>query len=167
MKKKTGFQKEMMELIAAFIIAWVVYQVLAVAIGTSMPIVSVVSDSMYHTSHFDQWWTNSAQDYVDYNITKEKFRTFIAPEGLSRGDLLVVGKATNPKIGDVLIYNKFGSDFTIVHRLVGVQESVYIVKGDHNNQADPPVLKEYVVGRVIMAIPLLGYPRLALHSIGI
>jgi signal peptidase I len=167
MTKKTGFRKEATELIAAFIIAWIVYHALAFVIGTSMPIVSVVSDSMYHTSHFDQWWTENEQHYVQYNITKEQFQNFSSPNGLSRGDLLLVVRADEPEKGDILIYNKLGSTFTIVHRLVGAGEEAYIIKGDHNIQADAPVLKEYVVGKVLFAVPLLGYPRLALHAIGV
>lgn len=167
MAKKRGFEKEMMELIAAFIIAWVVYQGLALVIGTSMPIVSVVSDSMYHTEPFNNWWTDNARFYDQFKVTKDQFKTFLAPDGLSRGDLLFVTKPTNLKVGDILIYDKLGSDFTIVHRLVEIQDEYYIVKGDHNTQADAPVLKQYVVGKVLFAIPLLGYPRLMLHSIGI
>jgi signal peptidase I len=164
---KKSVQREILEIAGAFIIAWLVYQLLSMATGTALPIVSVVSDSMYHTSHFDNWWSGSQTLYAAYNISEARFKTFLAPNGLSRGDLLVVIKPDNPKIGDIMIYNKFGSDFTIVHRLVAIREDAYIVKGDNNRAADPPVAKEYVVGKVILAVPLLGYPRLLLHQIGI
>ena len=166
-ERKKSVQREILEIAGAFIIAWLVYQLLSVATGTALPIVSVVSDSMYHTSHFDSWWSGSAGLYAAYNISETEFKTFLAPNGLSRGDLLIVIRPDNPRIGDIMIYNRLGSDFTVVHRLVQINPDNYIVKGDNNRVADPPVAKEFVVGKVVLAVPLLGYPRLLLHLIGI
>lgn len=164
---KKSFPREAAELVLAFFIAWLAFQALAAVTGTPMPIVSVVSDSMYHTSHFDSWWDENGRLYAEYNINKTGFMHLIAPNGLSRGDLLFVTKPENPKTGDILIYNKLGSGFTIVHRLVKEGDGFYIVKGDNNKIADPPVAKRFVVGKVVFAVPILGYPRFLLHEIGI
>lgn len=166
-KAKKTFRREVLEIIAAFFIAWAAYQVISVAAGTPLPIVSVVSDSMYHTNQFDTWWSANEEFYTKLGITEEDFKAFAAPNGLSRGDLLVVVRPDNPKIGDILIYRKFGSDFTIVHRLIDIQDEFYITKGDNNPVADSPVAKNYVVGKVVFATPILGYPRLLLHLVGI
>lgn len=167
MANKKSLKREIVELVLAFFIAWLAYQSLAVVAGTPLPIVSVVSDSMYHTSYFDKWWTNTNGYYTNIGITEGQFMKFAAPNGLSRGDLLFVVKPDNLKPGDILIYNKFGSAFTIVHRLVEIQKDAYIVKGDNNQIPDPPVAKQYVVGKVVFAVPILGYPRLILHLFGI
>ena len=135
--------------------------------GPPLPIVSVVSDSMYHTSGFDEWWTKNSVDYNQLGIGEHEFTRFPNANGLSRGDLLIAVRPDNPKVGDILIYRKFGSDFTIVHRLVNIENDFYIVKGDNNRVADPPVVKSYVVGKVVFAVPILGYPRLILHLFGI
>ena len=165
-KQKKTFKREIVEVIAAFFIAWLAYQMLAAVTGTPLPVVSVVSDSMYHTDGFDEWWTANTQDYNQFGINEREFREFPNVNGLSRGDLLFVMKPDNPKIGDILIYRKFGSDFTIVHRLVSAEDA-YITKGDNNRAADPPVAQQHVVGKVVFAVPVLGYPRLLLHMVGI
>ncbi len=160
--------KELLEIVSAFIIAFLAYQALSLATGTALPIVSVVSDSMYHTNHFDGWWLENGGLYSQYDIDEEQFRMFPVPNGLSRGDLLFVIQGDEPKIGDIIIYRKSGSAFTIVHRLVDIADNGdYIIKGDNNKQADSPVKKEYVVGKVVFGVPVLGYPRLLLHAAGI
>ncbi len=176
-----------MELIAAFIVAWVIYQVLALAVGT-MPIVSVVSDSMYHgpscpsngvclnngllcgvritgPKSFDDYWSMCGSYYENNSITKSEFFNFLAPNGLSRGDILFVVKPENLKAGDILIYQ--GPQFTIVHRLVGETAEGYIIKGDNNRVPDAIVPKRAIMGKVVFAVPLLGYPRFLLHLVGI
>lgn len=167
MKKQKDAKREVLEIIVAFFIAWLAYQFLALVTGTPLPVVSVVSDSMYHTAQFDEWWGANGRYYGDYSINKDGFRSFIAPNGLSRGDLLLVVRPDEPRIGDVLIYRRPGSDFTIVHRLVKTEKDFYVTKGDNNIQPDQPVAKQYVVGKVVFAVPILGYPRLVLHLVGI
>jgi signal peptidase I len=164
--KAKSASRNVIEVIIAFAVAWLIYQGIAAAAGTGMPIVSVVSHSMYHDNTFDAWWNENKAFYLSYNITKEDFLKFPMNNGLSRGDLLIVVKDDSPKPGDIVIYNRFAS-FTIVHRIIEVQDSNYIIKGDNNPVADSPVPKEYLVGKAVFAIPMLGYPRLALYAVGI
>ena len=117
--------------------------------------------------NFNKYWEMCGSFYESIGITGDEFRQFTNPNGLSRGDLLFVMGPDNPRVGDILIYRKSGSDFTIVHRLIETNNDFYITKGDNNNVADPPVAKNYVVGKVVFAVPILGYPRLLLHLIGI
>ena len=176
-KKEAGWKREVLEVIIAFFIAWLAYQGLSVVMGTPMPIVSVVSDSMYHNSHFDTWWSGSGQYYDRYGIDKGAFKTFKDVNGLSRGDLLLIQNPSNPKIGDILIYQcsaTWGCSYArsgeliIIHRLIKIDgNGNYIVKGDNNAIADNPVAKEYVLGKAVFAVPVLGYPRLLLHLLGI
>jgi len=136
------YLKDVSEIVIAFLVAWVFYQGLAFATGTSMPIVSVVSDSMEPILH--------------------------------RGDLLFVLNADDPQVGDIVIYQRSDVKYTIVHRIIEIQQGGYIIKGDNNPGPDlapdgKPLIvkKEQIVGRVLFAVPLLGYPRLALYVIGI
>ncbi|HLD39090.1 MAG TPA: hypothetical protein VJB05_02130 [archaeon] len=176
-KKKAGLKREILEVIIAFLIAWFAYQGLSIVMGTSLPIVSVVSDSMYHKNHFDYWWVGNSQYYDQYGIDKNTFKTFKDVNGLSRGDLLLIEKPANLKTGDILIYQCSAAwscsyarsgELIIIHRLIGIDSSgKYIVKGDNNAIADNPVPKEYVLGKAVFAVPILGYPRLLLHLFGI
>ncbi|MEK6888447.1 MAG: hypothetical protein AABX14_05885 [Candidatus Aenigmatarchaeota archaeon] len=176
-KKEAGWKREIIEVVVAFFIAWLAYQGLSVVMGTTMPVVSVVSDSMYHKSHFDYWWAGNSQYYNQYGIGKDTFKTFKAVNGLSRGDLLLIERPDNLKIGDILIYRCSATwscsyarsgELIIIHRLIGIDSNgKYIVKGDNNAIADNPVPKEYILGKSVFAVPILGYPRLLLHLFGI
>lgn len=87
---------------------------------------------------------------------------------LHRGDLLVVLNADSLRVGDVVIYQRSDTKFTIVHRVIGITDSGYVTKGDNNPGPDPGVVKkEQIMGKVAFALPLLGYPRLALYAVGI
>ncbi len=137
-KKEKSWYREVGEIAIAIFVAWLFYQSLAFAMNTPMPIVSVVSDSMEPTLH--------------------------------RGDLLVVtGMATaDYSIGDIVIYQRPEVSYTIVHRIIEKTEEGLIIKGDNNAGPDPGhVQPSQILGKVEFAIPLLGYPRLALHALGI
>ena len=164
--KKKSILREAVEIIIAFAIAWIAYQGLAVATGTALPIVSVVSDSMYHTSHFDNWWDGSGIFYNKINIDKAEFKSFSAPNGLSRGDLLFVVRADNLKIGDVVIYNR-ADGLIIVHRVIELNGNYIVTKGDNNPIQDPTISRNQLQGKMVFAIPILGYPRYLLHLVGI
>jgi len=165
-KEQTKLTRNVIEIILAFVVAFLIYQAVAFGTGTPMPIVSVVSHSMYHDQPFDAWWQENSQFYLSQNITIEDFQGFPMNNGLSRGDLLFVVNDDAPQIGDVIIYNKF-TGFTIVHRIIDIEGDTIITKGDNNRIQDTPVHKSQVVGKAVVSIPLLGYPRLALFAIGI
>ena len=71
-------------ILAFIIIKFLVYPGLGFALGTSHPIVAVVSGSMEHDGSFDQWWQSSAscdlractqsEFYSEFDIIKEQFR---------------------------------------------------------------------------------------------
>mgnify|MGYP001590130163 CR=1 FL=1 len=87
---------------------------------------------------------------------------------LHRGDLVFVIKANDLKVGDIVIYQKAGDQFTIIHRIIEKREDGYIIKGDNNHGPDSGVVKPHQInGKVLFAVPLLGYPRLALYAVGI
>lgn len=157
-------KKDLVELVAAFAIAWVFYQVLAVLTGTGMPIVSVVSDSMLHAQDFNSFWGSKGSYYENLGISKENFAKFPAAGGLECGDLLFVTKS-NPDIGDIVIYSKAGSGYTIVHRITEKTDTGYVTKGDNNFASDQPIVSSQLQGKMIFAMPLLGAPRLVLYYI--
>lgn len=139
-KKQSFTKKDVIEIIAALAIAWIFYQLLSVAAGSSVPLVSVVSESMEPVLH--------------------------------RGDLLFVTAENQYNVRDVVIYQDPRIPYTIVHRIISTQEqdgkTYFTIKGDNNPVPDPyPVASSEVKGKVQFAIPLLGYPRLALMAFGV
>ncbi|MBI2971920.1 MAG: signal peptidase I [Candidatus Aenigmarchaeota archaeon] len=87
---------------------------------------------------------------------------------LYRGDLLLVTGVDNPAVGDIVIYEHPQARITIVHRIIGITDEGYVLKGDHNAAPDRAIVtKEQVLGKVWIAMPLLGYPRLLLYAVGV
>ena len=152
-------QKDILEIVIAFAAAWLFYQGLAFATGTSMPLVSVVSASMEPVLH--------------------------------RGDLIFVVNPSDIQVGDIGIYRRNcelrdimlnlcasqGSYVDIIHRVHEERQDGFIFKGDNNPcvdtisgscSGDPLIVKkEQIQGKVVLAVPLLGYPRLILYTFGI
>ena len=80
-----------------------------------------------------------------------------------RGDLLVVGEAAEPAMGDVVVYQ----DPTIglvVHRVVALDGDLVTTQGDANNTADVPFDRSLIVGRVLAVVPALGLLVVALKT---
>lgn len=169
-----AWKKDVIEIVTAFVIAWLFYQGLVFATGTDLPIVSVVSGSMYHNNNFDNWWEESRGYYESVDISKESFLTYTLSNGLSRGDLLFV-ITDEVKVGDIVVYDPnsdcFSSGGPIVHRIVDIRDGKIITKGDNeitNTKEDRcSVSQQNIKGKVVFGIPLLGYPRLALNIFGI
>lgn len=156
-------KKDALEILAAFAVAWLFYQGLSVITGTGMPIVSVVSDSMLHTQPFGGWWDSRGAYYSGIGIAEDEFAGFPAAGGLRCGDLLFVVKDDSPDIGDIVIYSRPGTGYTIVHRITEKTESGYVTKGDNNAGPDQPIFSSQLEGRMVFAMPLLGSPRLILY----
>ena len=73
--------------------------------------------------------------------------------------------------GDVIVY-KFPNTEPIIHRIVAVEDDGLYTKGDNNLAMDqengaiaPPVTEEYVQGKAIFHMPLLGYVKIAYMTI--
>ena len=135
MARNTRILREIVEVIFAFTLAFLIYQGLAIAFGTPVPMVSVASDSMVPRLH--------------------------------RGDLVVAIRPENLKVGDIIIYEANCPALPhedIIHRIVRIENNTYVTKGDHNLVEDPcPVKPEQIKGKVVFAVPLLGWPRLGLN----
>lgn len=77
------------------------------------------------------------------------------------GDIVVAREVPieTVRIGDVITFYQDG--ITIVHRVIDIQNDggkiIFTTKGDANDSADPPVLEEFYKGKVIFAIPKIGW----------
>lgn len=132
------YLRDVLEVVLAFIIAWIFYQGLAIATGTSTPIVSVVSESMEPVLH--------RGDLV----------FVVAPKQLQVGDIVIYQKNSG---GQFTIIHR------IVRKN---DDGSYVIKGDNNAVADrPDVRPSQINGKLLFSVPLLGYPRLALYALGI
>jgi signal peptidase I len=77
------------------------------------------------------------------------------------------------RAGDIIAFDGRAIGISsIVHRVVVLadegDEGFAITMGDNNPAPDSGMIKpQQINGKVLFAVPLLGYPRLALYAVGI
>ncbi len=146
------WEKEIRETVIYIVIglvaAFTINTGLAFAFDTSKPVMAVVSGSMEPTFY--------------------------------KGDL-IVSKGVPPEtleVGDVIVYRNPIRGIDVVHRIVDKEQRgphiYFITKGDNNRtnpEPDqvsglaPPIMDEWVEGRVVLVIPKLGWFKVALTDI--
>jgi len=169
--------------LAFILIKFIVYPGLGLALGTSYPIVAVVSDSMEHDSDFDSWWQSSEKYYAEFGIVKDSFEEFPLKEGFNKGDIMILWRA-NPdtlKIGDVIVFRSARTNpkpDPIIHRIVIKEEKegklIYQTKGDNYltnrrqiNTCFPDgciyesdIQQSQILGKALFKVPYLGYIKI-------
>ena len=81
----------------------------------------------------------------------------------NRGDVVIYQKTNNIFPGDIIVYKN--KNQIIVHRVISINESYYITKGDANNTVDYlKVSKEDIKGVYKFHIKYLGYPAIWLNE---
>lgn len=166
--------------LAFILIKFIVYPGLGLLLGTSFPVVAVVSGSMEHDGSFEEWWQSPAhcdgsfctqeEWYKEYGISAEEFQSYPFKNGFNKGDIMVLKgeEPKNIKSGDVIVFLSRQGPDPIIHRVVAVtgDEStgfVYQTKGDHNSDSgdiDMDIPQEAVIGKAIFRIPLLGWIKI-------
>ncbi|MFC1728006.1 hypothetical protein ACFLZ7_00910 [Nanoarchaeota archaeon] len=162
-------------ILAFILIKFIVYPLLGFLLGTTHPVVAVVSTSMEHDGSFDDWWASQAncgypctqgEYYSNYGITKEEFREFSFKNGFNKGDIMVLYNPKNSEMGDIVVFWS-GRANPIIHRVVKEENGTYQTKGDHNVQSiQTSYLDEYsvtpdkFVGKAVAKVPLLGYVKI-------
>jgi signal peptidase len=129
-------------LVGGFIIAYLIYTILGLILHTPMPIVAILTNSMIPT--------------------------------LYPGDAVVLYGTDDIKVGDIIVFDagrKGCIDETgrllsqpIIHRVIKINpDGTLETKGDNNPWQIPGceqnIPREYVYGKVILKIPLVGWPR--------
>lgn len=79
------------------------------------------------------------------------------PVEVNIGDLILIKKTNDYKIGDVITFIHEGEKIPTTHRIIRITEEGFITKGDANNAEDSlPVLEEEILGEVVGHYPKLG-----------
>lgn len=153
-------------ILAFIIVKFLIYPGLGLALGTSHPLVAVVSGSMEHDAGFDTWWEQNKDFYTKNQITKEQFKEVPFKNGFNKGDIMLLWRIKNNiDVGDVIVYNGNYKD-PIIHRVIQKQDNSYITKGDHNPTIDPiQPQSNSLVGKAIFRVPLLGWVKIIFTKI--
>ena len=78
-------------------------------------------------------------------------------------DIVIAVKRDEYQVGDIVMYTA-QNGMSITHRIIDVRLTGYVVQGDANPLADPPITHDQVVGRVEHIIPKVGKPLRFLKS---
>ncbi|MFW5865707.1 MAG: signal peptidase I [Nanoarchaeota archaeon] len=182
--------------LAFIIIKFIIYPLLSVMFGTSLPLVAVVSCSMEHQftdcgepdspavlcssqgSGFvsdDIYWKECGDFYEARNISQDRFEKFPFDDGFNKGDVIVL-KGKDPssiEVGDVLIFEaKAESSYPIIHRVVGThtinKSQVFETKGDHNpTQINNSRVNEYSISEDdVIGVGMVRIPYVGYLKIG-
>jgi len=160
--KADTWQSWLVSLILTFVvIKFILFPLLSLALGTSLPLVVVESCSMYHsTGNLDQWLDQNRAWYASKNISPERFKEFPFKGGLNKGDIILVSGRANPSVGKVIIFNA-NYVHPIIHRVVDTDPIE--TKGDNNLgqlAEEQNIAEDQVVGTAIARLPGLGWLKL-------
>ena len=95
-------------ILAFLLVKFIIYPGLALILGSSLPLVAVISGSMEHEGlAFDQWWEANGAWYEEQGISKEMFQEYRFMNGFDKGDVIVLVGAEEvvqgtsfPRFGD-------------------------------------------------------------------
>jgi len=184
--KEDSIYSWVVNIILAFIlIKFIIYPGIGFILGTQLPVVAVISESMEHRGDFETWWKNpalcgdanilynnytectQADWYEGHRITKEQFQNFPMHNGFNKGDIIILKGATYDSInvGDIIVFQSKLA-YPIIHRVIEKNDFIQ-TKGDHNPRQiqDPKLNEKYVtkdllLGKAWIKIPLLGYIKI-------
>ena len=137
---------------------------------------------------FDEYWSLCGSWYEAEGIAKGAFADFPFSRGFDTGDIMILRRAENIQIGDVIVFEGRMPE-PIIHRVIDIRRTdrglVYSTKGDHNAGQivsyqnvglgegtisvaiidERSINEAQVVGKAVGRIPWLGYPKLWLTQV--
>ncbi len=151
-------------ILAFLLVKFIIYPGLALILGSSLPLVAVISGSMEHEGlAFDQWWEANGAWYEEQGISKEMFQEYRFMNGFDKGDVIVLVGAEEVVQGDVLVYSSGTHPYPIINRITYINdnEHSYIIKGDNNDVPDPlEVSEDQVLGKALYRVPKIGWIKI-------
>ncbi|MGV8150543.1 MAG: signal peptidase I [Candidatus Woesearchaeota archaeon] len=169
-------------IIAFILIKFIIYPGLGLVLGTNLPVVAVISESMEHDGSFDEWWASPAicsdnpldnskctqgEWYAKEDITKEDFIKYPFKNGFNKGDIIVLRGVDieTLEVGEIIVFQS-GLNYPIIHRAIENNDVVQ-TKGDHNQAqiVNPKLNEKYItkdqlIGKAWFRIPYLGYVKI-------
>ncbi|MBS3172215.1 signal peptidase I [Candidatus Woesearchaeota archaeon] len=164
-------------IVAFIVVKFVIYAGIGLLLGTSYPIVAVVSGSMEHNGvGFDQWWEENKDWYENKNIAKEDFETYIFKNGFNKGDIMILVGDESKDInkGDVIVFQASNTAHPVIHRVVKVSENdndyYFQTKGDNNEDSyeqlgETKISEDKLIGKAVIRIPWLGWVKIIFAEI--
>jgi len=176
--KDDSFKGWIISLIFLFIvIEFIIFPILKLATGTSLPLAIVESCSMYHKGdifgNFNNWWERHDSKYEELSIDKTEFSDFPIKKGFNKGDILFIirAKPEKVKIGDIIIFEA-GEKNPLIHRVISIrqenEEYIFSTIGDNNNgqlSVEKEIYSNQLVGKAVLkVVPFIGWGKLIFYE---
>jgi hypothetical protein len=165
-KLSEGWKGDLFYAFLGILFAFLFYNFLGLVFNTDLPVVAVVTSSMQH-DNAEETFYGWLENHFGYN--RSYMESWPLKKGFSIGDMLLVVRANNYEIGDVIVYSVPNEKVPIVHRIIKINEDgTYQTKGDNNLSQlyyEFSVKKEQIHGKAFFVIPKLGYFKLVLVKI--
>ena len=154
-------------IIAFILVKFLIYPGLGFMLGTTHPVVAVISGSMEHeVQGFDYWWSLNKDIYLKFDINKSEFADYKFTRGFNKGDLMILMKPKDIKKGDVIVFWA-SVDEPIIHRVVKINNGTYQTKGDNgitnklSRFDEINITPDRIIGKASVRVPYLGWAKLA------
>jgi len=176
--KDDSFKGWVISILFIFIvIKFVLFPLISLVAGSSLPLAIVESCSMHHkntlVSDYDEWWENNQNKYLGFEINKSEFEDFKLKRGFTKGDILFITGVDKGELekGDVIVF-KAGRQRPVIHRIVSIEEEnrerYFSTLGDNNPNQLPSEKKisfDQVVGKASFRIaPYIGWVKLVFYE---
>src|SRR3989344_4594127 len=92
-------------ILMVLVIKFILFPILNLVTGTSLPLVIVESCSMYHSGNFNDFWNAQGAWYEQRDINYSEFSSFPMKNGINKGDIILVWGRTKIEIGDIIIFD--------------------------------------------------------------
>jgi|SRR3989344_3823088 len=172
-------------ILAFVLVKFLIYPGIGFLLGTTHPVVAVVSGSMDHglnkgeicgitpedyQGSFNDYWIACGAYYDKIGITKEMFNEYRFKNGFNKGDIMFLKGSSlkDIEVGDVIVFDGNLKD-PIIHRVVRkyVDNDAYFLqtKGDHNRDSniglkEDKIGEERIIGKAFFRIPFLGWVKI-------
>jgi signal peptidase I len=162
---------------AFLVIKFIFFPSLGLVLGTKMPLVVVESGSMHHPGSFlfnyfgsdklvTEWWQVAGKWYEERGIDFNETFNWSLRNGLEIGDVILVVKARNIELGDIIIFEA-NQRHPVIHRVINISEvnnrTVYSTKGDNNPAqlfVETRIPEDAIIGQAVFRIPMVGWVKL-------
>jgi len=176
--KDDSFKGWIISILFIFIvIKFMVFPLISLAAGTTLPLAIVESCSMHHEdtlfSDFDSWWENQGEKYEKFDITKQEFEDFKLNDGFTKGDILFITGADAKEIkkGDIIVFQA-NRQRPVIHRVVEIEkkdgERYFSTIGDNNPSqlsTEQMISSEQIIGKAsVRLVPYGGWIKLVFYE---
>lgn len=95
-------------------------------------------------------------DFYPFGIKTSIVLTGSMEPTIKINDFVIVKKATNIQVNDIISYKQQGSNLEVLHRVIRINDNEIVTKGDANNTEDTPINRKQVTGVYVGKIKYFG-----------